>query len=316
MQLGYWLSGEVHTAPDLVRYAQMAEDSGFEWVLVSDHYHPWFDRQGQSPFVWSVLGGIAATTKRLQVATGVACPLFRIHPAVLAQAVATLATMFEGRFALGVGTGENLNEHVMGQGWPPYKVRREMLEEVIDVLRLLWSGGLHSHRGKYYTVDRARIYSLPEQPIPIYMAASGPQSAKMAARKADGLITPSISRSLLDVFDQNGGESKPRHAALIIAWGQDPQQALRAAHRMWHLGISGQLARDLPLPQDIERVAEAVTEEMFARMVVNARDPETYLQKIEEYRQAGYTHLHIWQLGPDLQGFMKLFEQKIGPKLA
>jgi coenzyme F420-dependent glucose-6-phosphate dehydrogenase len=201
MELGYWLSVEENTAHDLIRYAQMGEHAGFDWVLVSDHFHPWNNTQGQSPYVWSVLGGIAATTRQVHVATGVACPLYRIHPAVLAQAVATLQTMFEGRFALGIGTGENLNEHVVGQGWPGYKVRRDMLAEVIDILRLLWGGGLHSYKGTYYTVDRARIYSLPEHPTPILMAAGGPQSIKLAAEKADGLIAGTRDEALLRLYD-------------------------------------------------------------------------------------------------------------------
>jgi G6PDH family F420-dependent oxidoreductase len=269
MELGYWLSGEEHAAPAQVRYAQMAEAIGFRWVMVSDHFHPWIDRQGQSPFVWSVLGGIAATTRSLHVATGVTCPLFRIHPAILAQAAATVATMFEGRFALGVGTGENLNEHVLGHHWPPYPVRREMLHEAVDVMRLLWGGGLRSHRGKYYTVEHARLYSLPEHSIPVYVAAEGPLSGKLAGRIGDGLIASARNKEVLAAFAQGGGEGKPRHGWVTMCWGRSKQEAVRTVHERWpSILLDGRLARDLPLPQHFESAARFVTEEMIAKAVL------------------------------------------------
>src|SRR5690349_22926050 len=173
LEIGYSLSSEEHRPNDLVRAARRAEEVGFTFALISDHFHPWIDKQGQSPFVWSVLGGIAQATERLRLGTGVTCPILRYHPAILAQAAATVAAMMPGRFFLGVGTGENLNEHVLGQHWPPYTVPLEMLEEAIGVLRLLWQGGVQSHRGRYYTVENARIYTLPEQPVPIYVAGTG-----------------------------------------------------------------------------------------------------------------------------------------------
>src|ERR1700716_3110722 len=189
MQLGYHLSSEEHDARTLVRLAGRAEETGFGFATIADHFHPWTDAQGQSPFVWGVLGGIAATTSTLRVGTAVTCPLIRTHPAIVAHAAATAAAMFGDRFFLGLGTGENLNEHVTGQRWPPVAVRREMLKEAASVIRLLWRGGLRSHHGRYYTVENARIYTLPAEATPIYVAAAGPASSELAGRIGDGLIS-------------------------------------------------------------------------------------------------------------------------------
>src|SRR5512143_669201 len=188
-ELGYAFSSEEHRPNDLVRYARMAEEAGFTFGLISDHFHPWLDKQGNSPFVWSVLGGIAQVTQRLRVGTGVTCPTIRIHPAIIAQAAATIGAMMPGRFFLGVGTGENLNEHILGDKWPPVEIRQEMLTEAVSVIRLLWKGGMQSHRGTYYVVENARIYTLPDKLPDIYVAAAGPKSAEVAGRIGDGLIS-------------------------------------------------------------------------------------------------------------------------------
>src|SRR5262245_15371710 len=205
MEIGYSMSSEEHPPLDLVRYARMAEDAGFGFALISDHFHPWLDRQGQSPFVWSVLGAIATATDRLKVGTGVTCPLMRIHPAIIAQAAATAAAMMPGRFFLGVGTGENLNEHVVGEAWPEAETRREMLEEAVDVLRLLWRGGEQSHFGRYFTVDNARLYTLPDAPPPVLIAAGAKASAEMAGRLGDGLIGTAPDADLIATFERAGG---------------------------------------------------------------------------------------------------------------
>ena len=185
LQIGYKLSSEEFGPNDLVRHAARAEEAGFTFALISDHYHPWIDKQGQSPFVWCVIGGVAAATSKLQLGTGVTCPSVRIHPAIVAQAAATAAAMMEGRFFLGVGTGENLNEHVVGRGWPETAVRQERLAEAIEVLRLLWQGGYQSHYGKHYTVEQARIFTLPDEPPEIAVAASQPNAAELASRVGD-----------------------------------------------------------------------------------------------------------------------------------
>src|SRR5919202_36572 len=177
LQLGYTLSCEEHGPNELVRNARAAEEAGFEFATISDHFHPWIDAQGESPFVWSVIGGVSQATERLRLGTGVTCPLIRIHPGIVAQAAATSAAMMQGRFFLGVGTGENLNEHILGDRWPAPDERLEMLEEAIVVMRLLWQGGFQRHRGKHYTVENARIYTLPEEPVPVMVAAAQTQAA-------------------------------------------------------------------------------------------------------------------------------------------
>src|SRR5438094_5087387 len=204
VQVGFWISSEEHGPTEMVRAAQQAEAAGFPYVQLSDHFHPWIDRQGQSPFVWSVIGAIAATTK-LAVGTGVTCPIIRIHPAIVAQAAATSSVMLDGRFFLGVGTGENLNEHVVGRGWPPPATRREMLEEAVDVLRLLFRGGERSFRGTYFTVEDARLYTLGETPPPIYVAAGGPKMAQVAGRIGDGLTPSAPNRETVRQVQGVGG---------------------------------------------------------------------------------------------------------------
>jgi coenzyme F420-dependent glucose-6-phosphate dehydrogenase len=186
IRLGYALSSEEHAPANLVRNAAQAEEAGFEFALISDHYHPWIDAQGHSPFVWSVLGAIARETSRLEVGTGVTCPMIRTHPAIIAHAAATTAELFEGRFFLGVGTGENLNEHILGDHWPPYEERREMLIESIEIMRGLWEGKLFSYRGEHYVVENARIYDRPSRPLRIMVAAGGPESAAVAGEWAMG----------------------------------------------------------------------------------------------------------------------------------
>src|SRR3954464_5938332 len=200
IELGYALSSEEHSPNDLVRNARLAEETGFTFALISDHYHPWVDAQGQSPFVWSVIGAIAQATERLRLGTGVTCPPIRIHPAIIAQAAATSQVMMEGRFFLGVGTGEELNEHVTGARWPGPQARLELLEEAIEVLRLLWQGGYQSHYGKHYTVEQARIYTLPEEPPAIAVAAAQPNAAKLSGRLGDAFITTSPDEDLRGEF--------------------------------------------------------------------------------------------------------------------
>jgi G6PDH family F420-dependent oxidoreductase len=203
--LGYALSSEEHGPRDLVRNARRAEEAGFSFALISDHFHPWIERHPHSPFVWGVLGAIAEATDRLVVGTGVTCPTVRIHPAIIAHAAATAADLMPGRFFLGVGTGENLNEHILGAAWPEWEVRAEMLEEAVGIIRSLWSGEVTSHRGRHYRVQNARLYSLPEALPPIRVAASGPRMAELAARIGDGLIVTAPDRELLDAYDGGGG---------------------------------------------------------------------------------------------------------------
>src|ERR671915_55674 len=198
--IGYTLASEESGARQLVAEAVRAEEVGFSFAAISDHFHPWVDRQGNSPFVWGVLGAIAQATERVRVGTGVTCPTVRIHPAIVAQAAATCAAMLPGRFWLGIGSGENLNEHIVGEGWPQTEVRQERMEEAVEVIRLLWEGGLKSHHGKHFTVENARLYTLPDEPPPIYVAAFGPKAIEVAARIGDGYVGTAPEPDLLNDF--------------------------------------------------------------------------------------------------------------------
>ena len=224
VEIGYKLSCEEHSPSALVGYAKQAEEAGFTFAMLSDHYHPWIAEQGQSPFVWSVIGSIAQATVRLRVGTGVTCPLIRMHPAIIAQAAATAAALLPGRFMLGVGTGENLNEHIFGDYWPPGATRRAMLEEAVALMRHLWQGGLRSHHGQYYTVENAQLYTLPELLPPVLIAASGTRSAQMAGRLGDGLITVGVHAKLVDRFIAAGGAGKPRYTELNVCWALKKQR--------------------------------------------------------------------------------------------
>ena len=314
--IGYWLSSEEHTPNDLVEYARRAEELGFTHIMISDHYHPWVDAQGHAPFVWSVIGGIASVTKKVTLGTGVTCPTIRTHPAIIAQAAATAAAMMPGRFILGLGTGENLNEHILGDKWPPFQERLEMLEEAIDIMRKLWEGKITSHRGEYYTVENARIYTLPEQPIPIYIAAAGTDTAEVAGRIADGFINTSPEKEPIETFEQAGGAGKEKHGQFTCCWAETEQEAVRTAYEIWpNGGLKGPLSQELPLPQHFEEAVKMVSEEDIAESVVCGPDPERYLAKIREYADAGFTHIYLHQIGPDQEGFFRFYQQELAPKL-
>jgi G6PDH family F420-dependent oxidoreductase len=233
VELGYTLSSEEHGPRLLVRNARAAEDAGFEFLTISDHFHPWTDAQGQSPFVWSVIGGVAQVTERIRLGTAVTCPTIRIHPAIVAQAAATSQVMLEGRFFLGLGTGEELNEHVTGARWPGPQERLELLDEAIEVLRLLWRGGYQSHSGRHYIVEQARIYTLPDEPPPIAVAASQPNAAQLAGRLGDTLIAVSPDKELVSEFENAGGKGKPCYGQLHVCYAEDEEQARRTAHEVW-----------------------------------------------------------------------------------
>ena len=315
VQLGYTLSSEEHPPNDLVRFARMAEDAGFAFASISDHYHPWVDRQGHSPFVWSVLGGIAQATERIEVMTGVTCPTIRIHPAIIAQAAATIAAMMPGRFLLGVGTGENLNEHILGDRWPAYDVRAEMLEEAIDVIRLLWDGGTQSFYGLYYTVENARVYTLPEQLPPILVAGAGPSSAELAGRMGDGFVSTAPKSEVVQAFEEAGGSGKPVYGQVHVCYSQNEAEARRMAYEIWPTAaVKGELGQELPTPAHFEQAAQMVTEDDVAQSVICGPDVQRYLDAIQEFVAAGFDHVYIHQIGPDQQGFIESAKRQILPE--
>lgn len=316
IRVGYKLSAEEFGARDLVAYAVRAEAAGFGFGLISDHFHPWTARQGQSPFVWSVLGGIANATGRLQVGTAVTCPTMRVHPAVIAQAAATTATMMPGRFFLGLGTGENLNEHVVGRGWPPGDIRLAMLEEAVEVIRLLWQGGVQSHRGTYFRVDDAQLFSLPEEEPPIMLAASKPGAAELAGRTGDAVITTTIAPRLIERFAAAGGGKKSRYVELSVCWASDEARARRTAREIWSLAaLPDPLFTELAQPSHFEAAFESLDEEQVAENVLCGPDPEPHVAKLLEAEASGYTHVCVHQIGPDQEGFFRFYEREVMPRL-
>jgi G6PDH family F420-dependent oxidoreductase len=316
LQIGYKLCSEEHRPQELVEFARQAEEIGFSFAMISDHFHPWIDRQGQSSFVWSVIGGIAQATKRMKIGTAVTCPTMRIHPAIIAQAAATAAAMLPERFMLGVGSGENLNEHIFAEHFPEADIRLEMLEEAVELIRLLWQGDKQSHYGCYYTVENARIYTLPESLPPVFIAAAGSKAAELAGRIGDGLISTSPDKEVQQQFQSAGGDGKPCYAEMTVCWAEDDKKARRTAFECWpNVAIKGELTQILPVPAHFEQAAKMLTEEDISEEIVCGPDVDAYLEDLREYQEAGFTNIFIHQIGPDQAGFFRFCERELLPRL-
>ncbi|MEU4832539.1 TIGR03557 family F420-dependent LLM class oxidoreductase [Streptosporangium sp. NPDC023615] len=310
---GYFLSSEEHGPAELVRQAKLAERAGFEGLWISDHFHPWLDVQGQSPFVWTVIGAVAEATS-LPITTAVTCPLVRTHPAIIAQAAATTAALTGGRFKLGVGTGEALNEHILDSRWPPAAERLEMLEEAVELMRDLWSGRLVTHRGTHYRVDTARLYTLPDEPPPVYMSAFGEKAVTLAGKIADGYICTSPSAELVEKFHKAGGAGKPSQGGLKVCYGPDEAEARKTVHKLWPTqGIQGEASQLLPLPRHFEELAEMVSEDEVGSPC--GPDPEVHIKAIQEYVDAGFDEVYISQIGQDQDAFFDFYAEKVLPRL-
>ena len=315
-EIGYKLCSEEQSPQELIDCARRAEEVEFDFAMISDHYHPWIDQQGQSSFVWAVIGAVSQVTERIKIGTAVTCPTVRIHPAIVAQAAATAAVMLPGRFVLGVGSGENLNEHILGDHWPAIDVRHEMLEEAVEVIRLLWQGGQQSHYGNYYTVENARIYTLPDEPPPILIAAGGPQAAELAGRIGDGMCATSPDKELKQKFEKAGGKGKPCYAEMAVCWAEKESEARRTAHKYWPtVAIKGELTQVLPVPAHFEQATQMVKEEDVAKEIICGADSERYLAQINQYAEAGYDYVWLHQVGPDQEGFFRFIESEVFPKL-
>ena len=315
-EFGYALSSEEHGPKQLVGFARQAEETGLEFAMISDHFHPWTDAQGQSPFVWSVIGGIARETSRLRLGTAVTCPTIRTHPAIVAHAAATSGVLTDGRFFLGVGAGENLNEHVVGGGWPAPDERLAMLEEAIEVMRLLWQGGQQTHRGEHYDVEQARVYTLPEEPVPIAVAAAKPRAAELAGRSGDALINTAPDAEVISTFESAGGQGKPKYGQITMCWAASEQEGAKTACEVWpNAALSGDLTYELPLPEHFEQATQDVTPEDLAEAIPCGPDPDRYLEDIRTYEQAGYTHIYFHQVGRDQNGFFRFWRDELSPKL-
>jgi G6PDH family F420-dependent oxidoreductase len=312
MELGFALSSEDHPPNELVRQAALAERTGFTFALISDHFHPWTDAQGESPFVWAALGGIAQATETIRVGTGVTCPTIRIHLAVIAQAAATVAAMMPGRFFLGVGSGENLNEHVTGARWPLPDERLELLEEAVEVIRLLWQGGEQTRRGKHYTVDHARIYTLPDEPPELYVAGSAPIASELAGRIGDGFISTAPEAEYVQAFERAGGRGKPKLGMMHCAYDADEKAGIARATKLWpNLALKGPLGQDLATPSDFEAAAAMVDEQDVAETTPAGPDPAPYLEQIRKYADAGFTHVYIHQIGDNQDAFCEFAAREL-----
>ncbi len=315
MRIGYFLSSEEFGPHELIEQAKLAEQAGFEGLWLSDHYHPWNDEQGHSPFVWSTIGALSQATSKLEVTTAVTCPTMRIHPAVIAQAAATSAVLLEGRFTLGLGSGEALNEHILGQHWPQADVRLEMLEEAVELIRALWQGAQHSHRGRHYTVENARIYDLPDRLPQILISGFGPKATQLAAKIGDGFCTVAPVKEAVESFREKAVRGKRVAGGMKVCLAEDEATARKTAHRLWpNEALPGELAQTLPTVAHFEQASELVSAEQVAAEVPCGPDLEAHIAKIEEYEDAGFDELYIQQIGGEQERFFEAYANEVLPR--
>ena len=315
-KFGYKLMSEEHGPRALIDNAKRAERAGFDFVSISDHFHPWLESQGHSPFAWSVLGAIAEATSKIGITTGLTCPIIRYHPAIVAQAAATLAVMSEGRFTLAVGAGERLNEHVTGERWPSIPERHEMLGEAIDIFRALWDGGAHTLRRRHFTLDHARLYDLPDKPIPVVLGVSGEHSVALAAEKADGIMATEPDAELVKAYTAKAGKPGPRYAECMLAYAESEEKALVIAHDHARFGVFGwSVMSELPTVEGFEAASQFVRPEDVKEGAGLGPDPERHLSVIQKYVDAGFDHVVLLGVGDDQAGFIDFFETKLKPRL-
>ena len=311
LQLGLTLSSEEHGPRRLVELARMAEGHGFDFVSISDHYHPWITEQGHSPFVWGVLGAIAEATDQIEVGVGVTCPTVRIHPAILAQAVATASLLLEGRLTWGVGSGENLNEHILGDRWPPAAVRLQMLSEAVEVIRRLWSEDSVTHRGTHYTVEDARIMDKPDTQVPIVVSAFGEKAVSVAAEIGDGLWITGASGDSVERYRDAGGVG-PVYSQVTLCWAENRDSAVELATRQWpNTGVPGQLSQDLRTMYHFEQAAQLVTPELIGESLACGPDPQPIIDSAQAAVEAGIDHLYFHQIGDDQEGFLSFWDAEL-----
>lgn len=311
MRLGYFLSCEEYGPAQLLEQARLASEAGFSSLWISDHYHPWIGEQGQSPFVWSMIGALSQVSD-LPITTSATCPTVRIHPAIIAQAAATSAVLTGGRFTLGVGTGEALNEHITGVVWPVASVRREMLAEAVEIMRQLWSGEVVNHHGPHYTVEHARLYTLPAQEPQVFVSGFGPESTELAGRIGDGYINVAPDGDLVQLFRDSGGAGKPVVGGAKACWAATEEEGLQIAHRIWPTEqLPGELSAVVPAPEHFEQASTLVTPEMM--IMPRGPDPKPYLDMISTYRDAGFDELHLAAVGPHYRELIRMVAREVLP---
>ncbi|MER5680692.1 MULTISPECIES: TIGR03557 family F420-dependent LLM class oxidoreductase [Streptomyces] len=316
MQIGYKLAAEAYGPGELVRQAVMAERAGFDFVEISDHYHPWLDNQGHSPFAWTVLGAIAARTDRIGLATGVTCPTVRYHPAIIAQAAATMALLSDGRFTLGLGSGERLNEHVVGRGFPDtVSTRQEMLREAVEIIKLLWRGGYQSYDGTYLRLSDARVFDLPDTLPVIAVAAGGERAAVLAAELGDGLFATEDRPEIVKQYRDAGGTG-PRYAEVPVAWAPDEETAARAALETSRWALTGwKVMSELPNPANFESATTTVRMEDIREKFACGPDPARHVEAVQRYLDAGFDRVVMQNAGPDPEGFIDFYSRELDARL-
>ncbi|MGY1781823.1 TIGR03557 family F420-dependent LLM class oxidoreductase [Geodermatophilus sp. SYSU D01036] len=304
MQVGLKLATEAFPPEEIVRQTVRAEEAGFDFVEMSDHYHPWLDVQGHSGFTWSMLGAMAAKTEQIGLVTGVTCPIIRYHPAVIAQAAATVQILAEGRFTLGIGAGERLNEHVVGTGWPAVHVRHEMLREALQIIRQLWQGGYQTFEGKYLQVEDARVFDLPDELPVIAVASGGHNASELAAEYGDGLFATEPREDLVAAFRDAGGKG-PLYAEVPMAWAQDEESAVEEALRTSRWALTGwKVMSELPNPVNFDAASQTVKAEDIRQQFSVGPDLDVHVQQAQPYVDAGFDHLVLQNVGPDPDGFI------------
>ncbi|MFC9969288.1 TIGR03557 family F420-dependent LLM class oxidoreductase [Spirillospora sp. NPDC127200] len=302
MKFGYTLLCEQTPPRQLVTDLVAAEEIGFDYSVISDHYFPWLEELGHSAYAWSVLGALAQATDRIPLMTFVTCPIMRYHPVVVAQKAATVGVLSQGRFTLGLGAGENLNEHIVGRGWPSVDVRHEMFTEAVEIIKELFGGGYVNYRGEHFTVDSAKIYDLPDEPVPIGMAAFGPRAGRLAAEHADVLISDQPVGEVVSLFRKEGGADKPVYGQIPVSYGTDYEEAKQNAHRLWKFGTAGwKVMAELPGPVNFEASSKTVRPEDVAEAVPCGDDIDHYLETVQQWADAGFTHMSFCQVGADRQ---------------
>ncbi|MFJ3492454.1 LLM class F420-dependent oxidoreductase [Streptomyces sp. NPDC086091] len=317
VRFGYTMMTEQAGPRELVDHVVRAEEAGFDFSVTSDHCFPWLREQGHSPYAWSVLGAAAQATSRIPLMTYVTCPSIRYHPAVVAQKAATMQLLSEGRFRLGLGAGENLNEHVVGGGWPVADVRHEMLEEAVEIIRALFGGGHVTRHGTHFDVESARLWDLPDEPPEIGVAVSGEQSCALAGRLADLVIATEPKPELLDAFDRHGGAGKPRVGQLPVCHDPDRETAVRRAHEQFRwFGNGWKVNAELPHPDSFEAATRFVTPDDVAEAIPCGDDTDAFVEAVRPYAEAGFTEIALVQIGGDSQpAYLDWAEKSLLPAL-
>jgi G6PDH family F420-dependent oxidoreductase len=317
IEWGYTMMCEQTGPRALVDDVVAAENAGFDFAVISDHYFPWLDEMGHSPYAWSVLGAAAWATERIPLMTYVTCPTFRYHPAVVAQKAATVQLLSQGRFTLGLGSGENLNEHIVGGGWPGADVRHERLVEAVEIIRALFAGGYVNYRGKHFSAESAKLWDLPDSPAPIGIAVSGKQSCDLAGRLADAMIAVEPEAPLVEMFDAAGGSGKPRIGQVPVCFDDDRSAAMQRAHSLFRwFGGGWKVNAELPGPSGFDGASQYVTPDDVAEQIPCGRDVDEFVEKIRPFADAGFSHVALVQIGGDHQrSFTEWAQAELLPRL-